>query len=105
MLQEMRSLNEDRGDIPEYGPGKPPGEGPVYWMNETTGELKSIIERFLKDIELNLPELKKLRWYVYQWVKGMPKKPHGYESILKMSQLDLKRYCYTTLLDYNIDPF
>lgn len=94
-------MNED---IPEYGPDKP-GSKPVYWMNESTGELKAIIEKFLKDIDLTQPELKTLRWYVYQWVKGMPGKPHGFESILKMSQLDLKKYCWTTLLDYGIDPF
>ncbi len=80
-------------------------ELPKFHMHEVTGRMTAIVMKFLEGQPLTYPELDKLRWYVHQWVDGMPRKPPDYKCILHMSQEELKNYCFETLLDYGIDPF
>jgi len=79
---------------------------PVYWMHEGSGMMARVVKKFLKNEILAPGELTILRWYVYQWVAGMPLKPPDYERILRMDQEELKQYNFEVLVsEYAIDPF
>lgn len=78
---------------------------PVFWMHETTGKMKRIVQKFLSNTPLNAEELGVMRWYVHQWVDALPSKPEDYERIRSMSQQELNSYCFNVLLDMGIDPF
>jgi hypothetical protein len=41
---------------------------PRYWMNETSGVLKPVIERFLNDQQLTDQEVSIFRAYIMQWI-------------------------------------
>jgi hypothetical protein len=77
---------------------------PVYWLQEQSGKMKQIIQKFLNDQDLNQYELEVLRWYYHQWVAAMPSRPDDYNRILIMSQRELKLYNMKLLNEYGIDP-
>lgn len=78
--------------------------GPVYWKYETSGKMKTIVEKFLKEQPFNAWELETFRWYVCQWVASMPSRPPDFNKILRMSQKELYSYIAGELLEYGIDP-
>ena len=79
---------------------------PLYWMHEQSGRMRQIVKKFLQNQELTPEELLIVRWYVFQWVDAMPRKPRDYDKILKMDQSTLKSYTYHVLVsEYAIDPF
>lgn len=77
---------------------------PFYWRYEQSGKMKQIIVKFLHKQALNQWELETLRWYVKQWIEGMPNKPPSYSKVLLMSQDELMGYLSGELLAYGIDP-
>ena len=81
---------------------------PVYWLNESSGTMKEIVNKFLQDIPLCKEELKLLRWYIWQWVAApLFVKPPGFskELIYSLSQEQLWVYIVTVLEPQGIDPF
>jgi hypothetical protein len=78
---------------------------PLFWMNETTGMMKSIVLKYLESKHLTNLELKYLRWYLVQYIDAMISKPPNYkEEINKRDQKGLEDYI-EVLLDFGIDPF
>jgi hypothetical protein len=43
---------------------------PGYWMNETSGVLRPVVERWLNGRPLTAPELATMRAYLRQWMAG-----------------------------------
>jgi hypothetical protein len=41
---------------------------PKYWMHETSGVLKPVIEAYLNGEELNVQQISLLRAYLRQWI-------------------------------------
>jgi hypothetical protein len=41
---------------------------PGYWMNETSGQLRPSIERYLTGAELSWRDLALIRAYLWQWI-------------------------------------
>jgi len=80
--------------------------GPLYWMHERSGRMRQIVKKFLQNQELTPEELLVIRWYVFQWVDAMPRRPRDYDKILEMDQSTLKSYTYHVLVsEYAFDPF
>lgn len=79
---------------------------PVYWMHETSGKMKYIVQKFLNDESLNEEELKTFQWYIHQFVFDMPLRPDILEinEIFKMNQSKLKIYLDHLLTKWGIDP-
>ena len=80
-------------------------EGPLFHMDEVTGEMTRIIREFLDCKDLGLLDLNRLRAYIHQWVVYMPYKPPTYQNILMMSQNELMAFFNDELLPRGIDPF
>jgi len=100
-------------------------EFPLFWMNETTGEMKNIVLKFFEDIKLSPEELEILKKYIIQWIEGTifqtrhffnseekyqeylrKAVPPDYKDVIRKSdQTDLSEYVSNTLLEYGIDPF
>jgi hypothetical protein len=47
---------------PEYAPG--------YWMNETSGVLSDVVERYITSRPLSAGDIATMRAYVRQWMAG-----------------------------------
>lgn len=64
--------------IPADNPLVPPG----YWMHETSGVLKPVIQKFLAADDLTGREIHILRLYFQQWIDSpvWDKNPHATES-------------------------
>lgn len=43
---------------------------PVYWMHETTGVLRPVVEAYFSDIRLDGQQLATMRAYLRQWIAG-----------------------------------
>jgi hypothetical protein len=43
-------------------------DGPGYWMHETSGELRPVIERYLTDQHLTARDVAIMRVYLRQWI-------------------------------------
>ena len=43
---------------------------PGYWMNETSGVLRPVVERFLDGKVLDVQEIATMRAYLRQWMAG-----------------------------------
>lgn len=84
-------------------------DGPLYWVNETTGTMRAIVSKCLSDDDdLTADELDVLTWYVRQWIDGVvPLPPPDYEQCLLgiRTKGDLRRYLHELLRDYGIDVF
>lgn len=81
------------------------GEGmPFYWQQETSGKMKEIIQKFLKQQPMNDWEYEIFRWYVWQWTRAMPVKPDDFNKILLMNLQELSSYLTGELLELGIDP-
>jgi hypothetical protein len=46
------------------------GSAPGYWMNETGGELRPAVERYLKDAPLTIRDIALIRAYLCQWINA-----------------------------------
>ncbi len=84
----------------------------LYWMNEQTGEMKHIVEKFHNNITLTQKELNTLRQYVQQWVEDsrLQFPPGAREKLLAelktiRVQDRLLEFMTEKLLKYGIDPF
>lgn len=77
---------------------------PVYWMHETSGEMKQIVMKFIRNAPLSGRELEAMREYVFQWIRHMPSKPKDFAKVMTMSYPELRSYLAGELLDYGIDP-
>lgn len=80
-------------------------EGPLFHMHEVTGEMTKIVKGFLEGKNLDLIDLNRLRFYMYQWVTAMVDRPPTYQNILVMSQAELMAFYHDELLERGIDPF
>ena len=97
---------------------------PLFWMDEQTGMMKAIVDKFLEEIHLTNLEMKYLRWYIVQWIDGIvshtkmryPEKdfekylkngvPENYKNKTdEMDQEQLIDFVVKELLNYGIDPF
>jgi hypothetical protein len=43
---------------------------PGYWMNETSGKLRPVVEKYLRGESLTIYELNAIRAYIRQWMRG-----------------------------------
>ena len=96
---------------------------PLFWMNETSGRMRKIIELFLNDKPMNSEDLGILKAYIIQYIDGTKESmksffsaekyqeylkvgvPSDYkEKIKKMNQKELSEYLVNELLSYGIDP-
>ena len=67
---------------------------PLYWMHEASGKMKVIVTKYLEKQQMTPREEDVIRWYVFQWVDAMPKKPAGYGKILEISINELREYVW-----------
>lgn len=80
-------------------------DGPLFHMNEESGEMTRIIMKFLEGKQLDFLDLNILRAYIHQWVAAMPVKPPTYQNILMMDQAQIMTFLLDELLPRGIDPF
>lgn len=80
-------------------------EGPLYHMHEVTGEMTKIILGFMEGQNLDLIDLNRLRFYMYQWISAMENRPATYQNVLVMTQPELMVFYLDELLPRGIDPF
>jgi len=97
---------------------------PVFWMDEQTGMMKHIVEKFFEGIHLTNLELKYLKWYIVQWIDGIISTiktlksekefgdflkscvPKDYKKQLdEMDQDQIVEYVENELSEKGIDPF
>jgi hypothetical protein len=77
-----------------------------YWMNETSGVLRTAVERFLEGDPLTPENIAALRAYLRQWVAGpflgVDRLRAGVDGLTSRKAID---EWLDEALELNIDPF
>ena len=84
----------------------------LYWMNETSGQMKEIVVKFSNNKTLTQKELDTLRLYVKQWLEdtrfkfreGIREKLLAELKAIKV-QDKLMEFVTGSLSEWGIDPF
>lgn len=77
----------------------------LFWMNEQSGQMRIIVEKFMKQEKLAPFEFNILKSYIAQWIKESIIPEDLALKILNIdSQKELSKYLID-LLEYGIDPF
>jgi len=84
------------------------GEGPGYWMNETSGVLRPAVEAYLMHDEMTPGEIAAMRAYLRQWIMhpgwlgpGVEELRRGIDGLT--SRQAIERWLDRALSE-NIDP-
>jgi len=80
---------------------------PGYWMNETSGVLRPVVEAYLKGGNLNPEQIVTMRAYLRQWImapawRGVENLRRSVDNIRTQADLD---HWLDRALNEGIDPF
>ncbi len=82
---------------------------PVFWMDETSGQMKDIVQRFFEQsATLSDQDFIVLKEYILQWCMAPPFHQVPDDYLTALAEANTKeelKHMYDLLLDINIDPF
>jgi hypothetical protein len=89
----------------------PPGhpDAPNYWMSETSGVLKPVVEDYLKGKPLAPEQVAIMRAYLWQWVKSPVWPPSGLLEALRLRAAAIQteedvHSCINAAIEMDMDP-
>lgn len=79
---------------------------PLYWMHETTGRMRKIVQKYFLNEPMTKSEFRVLKAYVLQWTEKPMLVPTEYIRMLNRAETvaELRETC-EILLKHGIEPF